>query len=381
MKNFLMKFWSQNPKWLQVVVVALIIATFVVIILLVVRNTISTVDEYAAATVELDTARTKANEQRHDRELKLRAAREQLRQAEVEAAETERECIETHTKFFSDVAKLQEAKISAFAELDKKITDLNKNGRKRTASERYENRRNPLDQTIAFERDCHYLNDSREARASFDMIMSILPTWNRLFVFANHLNRQLSDNDCIASYTERVAFNILLSEIEKSAQGIALFAAFSGYRVQKFQNIREMRIRYGDLKYQICNHIGIVAAAQPAEYYNCKYRSQSRWRSFQLGDSDGGEIYAYCLRGEQFCDRLLETSINTHVVGVAILRYPESNQICEEQQIELIAWNSDLNAIASAQTITSKDWQDCSVCTGVLTFRQYFPGRYLRELN
>lgn len=101
-------------------------------------------------------------------------------------------------------------------------------------------------------------------------------------------------------------------------------------------SVKELMLRYGDIKGK---RVRVAMALEPSTYYNCRFRRQTRWRSFK-GRSGGYEsVTVYCPRGAAFCERLFESLAaggDTMEPTDVILRYPRSNRVCEEGQIELL---------------------------------------------
>jgi len=103
-------------------------------------------------------------------------------------------------------------------------------------------------------------------------------------------------------------------------------------------DVEKLELRYGDLKGKTLTMSS--AYFEASTYYNCKYRSSSKWRSFKMKSSSeifASSISAYCKKGVDFCEELFEESMGseTYASGV-ILKYPQRNSICEEGQIEII---------------------------------------------
>jgi hypothetical protein len=128
---------------------------------------------------------------------------------------------------------------------------------------------------------------------------------------------------------------------------------YSGFLVQwacsaqgeRTMGLREMRLRYDDLRRIGRSTVCLPAVVEPTDYYNCRYRSQARWRGFAVADRDGASLHAYCRKGVPFCDALFERGIAAPQTGVAVLSYPEANNVCEEDQAQLVGWNDDQEAM------------------------------------
>ncbi len=99
-----------------------------------------------------------------------------------------------------------------------------------------------------------------------------------------------------------------------------------------------MKLLYADLREsrRPVEITGVNAAADT--YYNCAFRSQSRWRSIRVrsaGDFTG--ISVYCARGNDVCDRFYSRSAGGIRLRSITLEYPRRNRICEEGQARLIS--------------------------------------------
>lgn len=100
---------------------------------------------------------------------------------------------------------------------------------------------------------------------------------------------------------------------------------------------RTLQLRYADLKGQPVRLRGNVSANT---YYNCRFSSQSTWRSMSFTDGllDFQPMHVYCRRGEDYCESLFQSAISGSVSIEAILVYPRSNSVCEESQAELTGY-------------------------------------------
>jgi len=108
----------------------------------------------------------------------------------------------------------------------------------------------------------------------------------------------------------------------------------------KVNNLKQMKLRYADLrdKFVIVGPVAIQAFS----YYNCYFRSQSRWRNFRMGDANNTAINVYCRRGDTLCEKLFMklTDGTTEYVRFksVVLYYPRRNSVCEEDQAILSSY-------------------------------------------
>jgi hypothetical protein len=64
-----------------------------------------------------------------------------------------------------------------------------------------------------------------------------------------------------------------------------------------------MKTRYADLRGRAVRVKGSLSAST---YYNCRFGSQSRWRSFELSEGLFGGVHVYCNRGEDGCESIFQ---------------------------------------------------------------------------
>jgi hypothetical protein len=99
---------------------------------------------------------------------------------------------------------------------------------------------------------------------------------------------------------------------------------------------RRLKLMYADLassgRAAVLQNVGMVAAT----YYNCAFRSQSRYRSFQAASGDDRlGLYVYCERGDADCERLYSLAASAGRVQSIVVSYPRRNRVCEAQQARL----------------------------------------------
>ena len=103
-------------------------------------------------------------------------------------------------------------------------------------------------------------------------------------------------------------------------------------------NIATLKVKYADLRGKSLMLAGLHSV-KAATYYNCGFKSQGRWRSFKIMDDDIDSLYGYCRRGNKACEELLKNAISTgNIVANLVLKYPRSNRVCQEGQIEMLSW-------------------------------------------
>lgn len=109
---------------------------------------------------------------------------------------------------------------------------------------------------------------------------------------------------------------------------------------EEITSIKSMKVRYSDLRGKPLRVSRATITA--STYYNCRYDSDTTWRSFELALDDVYEsLNAYCRKGSEPCERLFErvASGSTASIRDVQLQYPSSNGICGEGQIELVGWS------------------------------------------
>lgn len=107
----------------------------------------------------------------------------------------------------------------------------------------------------------------------------------------------------------------------------------------EISSIQELQNRYADLRGSRARVKGMLSVST---YYNCKFDSQSAWRSLQLSDTLFGGLHVYCRRGDEGCESLFQPLAGGgYKRGTAIVEYPSWNQVCEEGQAYLVGWSSD----------------------------------------
>jgi hypothetical protein len=103
-------------------------------------------------------------------------------------------------------------------------------------------------------------------------------------------------------------------------------------------SLSEMQTRYSDLRDVKVVVRGILATST---YYNCRFSSQNKWRSFTISDSLFGGVHIYCSKGEDWCDSLHNRLAGgSSLKGAAVLKYPQHNSVCEEGQSMFLEWSS-----------------------------------------
>jgi hypothetical protein len=88
------------------------------------------------------------------------------------------------------------------------------------------------------------------------------------------------------------------TELKKAASSIE--AELERWPVD-IASIQEMMTRYADLRGRKARVRGRLTAST---YYNCRFGSQSQWRSFQLSDSLLRAVHVYCGRGDEGCEAI-----------------------------------------------------------------------------
>jgi tetratricopeptide (TPR) repeat protein len=106
-------------------------------------------------------------------------------------------------------------------------------------------------------------------------------------------------------------------------------------------SLKEMKVRYGDLRGRQVALRGRYTI-EAATYYNCGFKSQSRWRSMRLKPASESftmdDIYAYCAKSSDGCEKLFTAATPAPVeVSNVVLQYPRRNSICEEGQTILVS--------------------------------------------
>jgi hypothetical protein len=109
---------------------------------------------------------------------------------------------------------------------------------------------------------------------------------------------------------------------------------------EEITSIQSMKVRYSDLRGKPLSVSQAVIAA--STYYNCRYDSDNTWRSFDLALAADtyDDINAYCRKGREACEQLFKqvASGEATTINDVQLRYPSSNSVCAEGQIELLSW-------------------------------------------
>lgn len=117
-----------------------------------------------------------------------------------------------------------------------------------------------------------------------------------------------------------------------------------GHYPTTVDSVQTYQLRHDELREQTAIVTGFVTAS---DYYNCKYRSTSTWRSMTF--SDRGDAFAaleamhvYCRAGEPYCDSIYSAAVQAARTrrGIPVqlmLTYPRSNQVCEADQSEVVA--------------------------------------------
>ena len=103
-------------------------------------------------------------------------------------------------------------------------------------------------------------------------------------------------------------------------------------------SIQEMQTRYVDLRGR---KVKVKGTLSTTTYYNCRFRSQNKYRSLKLSEGFLGMsgIHVYCYRGEKGCEAIFEELASGGTIsGTATLEYPTRNSICEEGQAYLLGW-------------------------------------------
>lgn len=78
-------------------------------------------------------------------------------------------------------------------------------------------------------------------------------------------------------------------------------------------------------------------SVQATDYYNCKFKSQSKWRSFATESK--GTMHLYCRKGQDDCEALFLAAMDSPVEIVdARVKYPRKNKVCEQSQLELMSY-------------------------------------------
>jgi hypothetical protein len=101
-------------------------------------------------------------------------------------------------------------------------------------------------------------------------------------------------------------------------------------------SIQEMKTRYADLRGRKVQVKGVLSTST---YYNCRFGSQNKYRSFELSEGLFGGIHVYCSRGDAGCESIFQRlAAGSSQSGTAILEYPERNSVCEAGQAFLLEW-------------------------------------------
>lgn len=101
-------------------------------------------------------------------------------------------------------------------------------------------------------------------------------------------------------------------------------------------SIEEMKNRYADLR---GHHVRVKGSLSVSTYYNCRYASQSEWRSFELSDTLLGGVHVYCSRGDDGCEAIFQRlASGGREKGSAVVKYPSYNEVCSESQAQLLGW-------------------------------------------
>ena len=103
----------------------------------------------------------------------------------------------------------------------------------------------------------------------------------------------------------------------------------------EISSVHELVLRFADLQGK---RVSIKGTLSPSTYYNCNFRSETLWRSFELSDSSYfGGINVYCRRGDPNCEHFFESSLKEKITSNFIIEYPKQNySTCKQEQARLI---------------------------------------------
>lgn len=101
--------------------------------------------------------------------------------------------------------------------------------------------------------------------------------------------------------------------------------------------VQELQFRHADI---VGRNVLVPAVIAPTTYYNCKYRSTSTWRGFEMATPGEGyqRMWVYCRRGDELCDTMFAATMTGPQRANYLVRYPTSNRICEDTQAELVGF-------------------------------------------
>lgn len=136
-----------------------------------------------------------------------------------------------------------------------------------------------------------------------------------------------------ADCSEQLCFE---SKLEEVRQFCALVDSRANDALRFVGSTREARLLYADLRESRTRFhvpdVNIVAD----DYYNCTFRSSSRWRAFAIATPGDRGMHVYCRRGADWCDSLFSRLVSPASISAIALEFPRYNRICEEDQAELI---------------------------------------------
>lgn len=164
------------------------------------------------------------------------------------------------------------------------------------------------------------------------------------------LNRKESFQEAVDELKTAVAECPTCASAKNAQLLIGLFdATLTRWPEHLASSVDAMMVRYADLKGKVVEiwpdkefttddrtSRGAVKVAA-GTYYNCAFKSESRWRSFNVGA--GEPFHVYCKKGEPACEKLFAAATSkVRTIYNVRLKYPKANAICTHSQAELISF-------------------------------------------